>query len=491
MSTSMASERRTPQSHYHRAPPASTLLPADGGVPRAAAAVADQLGRVLDAHRADAAEVAACAAREPPAGAPVADAALRDLLTRTTALLARTAPAARLAERNPARAPTAPRIADEVLSCVDRKLDALETRLEVLYGLPRVVIAPVPAPTRPEDSRTTNTTGAEMTPSTSAYATLTQQFQSGTPADLPSARSTGAREPEQEAATPARPQPVYVSPPAPSTPQLEDFGIDNTALQGLTRPLMYHMGSARKPLAPNAPYEDVVQRSIEALHIQTPVQVAARFGSVARGPPSVGLSEAIDFPPTPPTVDLPEMLRQPISLHRKGLSSVDALPASIVPERTADPPRPRPPQPPQPLPDRRALSFDDEDEEKPVVARDVPARSPAPPTASALRMTRSRAKRAATEEAVDERYSKMANYLQSKFPKSAILAACDILHTLYEKKGSRHSVFILKDEMPGTFSSITTDGEEQNMLIYALSKLEIIVLRKERKTNVVCYEFGS
>jgi hypothetical protein len=482
MSRPLWRERTTPLPHYPRPPPASTLLPADGGVPRAAAAVAEELGCVLEAHRVGAAEVAACAAWDPPAGAPAADAALRDLLVRTTALLARTVPGTRLAERNRTRAPSAPCVADQVLSCVDRKLDALETRLEVLYGLPRVTVAPE-TDAKERDASTYIDAVASMPLSAGRGATfLTQHLVTGTPA--------GTAGMDQTMETPSRQQSTDVSPPAPSTPHLEDFGIDDTALQGLTRPLMYHMGSTREPLAPNAPYEQVVQRSVEALHIQTPVQVATRYGTTPREAASTGLADRIVFPPTPPSVDLPEMLQRPISLHRGGISSVHAVPEPaprlypVVAKQSL----------PQPLPDRRALSFEDDEDEAPADSGpvvDSPAPVQPPPTASALRMTRSRAKRAATEEAVDDRYPKMANYLQNKFPKAAILAACDVLHTLHEKQGLRRSLIIPKDEMPGVFSSITRDGEEVNVLIYTLSKLELVTLRKERKTNEVLYEFGA
>lgn len=462
-------------------------------MPRAASAAADALSRVLDSHRADVATVTACAAQDPCLGAPAADAVLSDVLQRTGALLARTAPGVRLAERNPSRAPTASSIASQVLTCVDRHLDALEERLEVLYGLPRVSVE-VPNALECESKRVEN---ADIADSGSAeafdddatpLARPRDQSKSPIPSCSHQERPVQAKAADPLTVTPLRPQPASVSPLGPSTPQLEDFGIDDTALQGLTQPLMYHLGSAKKPRLPaDAPYEDVVQRSVEALGIQTPVQVAAKFGSGLKGIPQASLSQPVDSPPTPEEVlDLPEMLRKPFALKQNGLSSADAHLEDRLPTINTHVPAAQRPAlpPPQPqLPDRRALSFDEADEEV--------TRENKPQTASALRLTRSRAKRAATEESVDARYSTMANYLQSKFPKAVILLACDILHTLHERKGVRSSLFIPKDELPGTFASITADSEEQNMLIYALSKLEIIVLRKQRKTNAVCYEFGA
>lgn len=496
MSAPVYKERRAPLPHYHRAPSASSLLLADSAVPRAASAVAHELSRVLDTHRADVAAVTACAAQDPSVGAPAADAVLSDVLQRTGSLLARTAPGVRLAERNPSRAPTASCIASQVLTCVDRQLDVLEERLEVLYGLPRVSVE-VPSTADVKSTSVDNGDGADFgaVDALDVNATPVAVPRDLSKSSMPSHsnhpfqdRIAQANVPDQSAVTPMRSQPASVSPPAPSTPQLEDFGIDDTALQGLTQPLMYHLGSEKKPRLPaDAPYEDVVLRSVEALGIQTPVQVAAKFGSGLRGVPKASLPRAVDSPPTPEEVlDLPEMLFRPFARKHNGASSVDApvkdqspaLPTHIP---TAQRPALAPPQ--ALFPDKRALSFDEADEEVP--------RESKPQTASALRLTRSRAKRAATEESVDARYSTMANYLQSKFPKAVILSACDILHTLHERKGVRSSLFIPKDELPGTFTSITADSEEQNMLIYALSKLDIIVLRKERKTNAVCYEFGA
>lgn len=469
-------------------------------MPRAATAAADALTRVLDSHRADVATVTACAAQDPSLGAPSADAVLSDALQRTASLIARTAPGVRLAERNPPRAPTASCIASQVLTCVDRQLDALEERLEVLYGLPRVSVE---APST-DDCEGTIADNVDC-PDFGAFEPLNvdatpiaasrEHLKSPMPSHshhLFEERPAPTQAPDRLAVTPLRSHPLSVSvsasPLAPSTPQLEDFGIDDTALQGLTQPLMYHLGSAKKPRLPaDAPYEEVVQRSVEALGIQTPVQVAAKFGSGLRGIPHASLAGTAGSPPTPEEVlDLPEMLCRPFALKQSGASSVHAPLETQVPANPTNVPRAQRPAlltSQAQVPDRRALSFDEADDEE--------IRKNKPQTASALRMTRSRAKRAATEESVDAGYSKMANYLQSKFPKAVILSACDILHTLYEKKGLRTSMFLPKDELPGTFASITTDSEEQNMLIYALSKLDIVALRKERKTNAVCYEFGA
>jgi hypothetical protein len=169
------------------------------------------------------------------------------------------------------------------------------------------------------------------------------------------------------------------------------------------------------------------------------------------------------LPPTPPTMRLPPMFAAPPSPPR-GLRQGRS-------------------------PDRRALSFDDEAAEPAAPAPAVPATPE--PTASALRMTRSRAKRAATEQAVRERYPAIQNFLQSKFPQETVLRACDLLHAAHEKEGVRRPLIIGKAELPAVFESISTDGEEVNMLVYTLSKLELMTLRKNRRTDGVHYEFGG
>lgn len=488
-------DNRTPLAHYRRASPTSSLLLENSAVPRAATVVVDELTRVLEKHRANVAEVDCCASDEPCLGAPGADAVLNDVLRRTASLLARTAPGVRLAERNPAQGPTVPGLADQVLTCVDRKLDAIEERLEKLYGIPRVIIElPTQVDSESESADLAGVPGfggTEILPLDTAAPVHLPPHQSksnNTSNTHLQNRLAAPTQTEGPVVTPLRPQSEFASQPAPSTPQLEDFEIDDTAIQFLkhnqrpNQPLLYHLGSTKKPRLPaDAPYEDVVQRSVEALGIQTPVQVAERFRSATRGNTAVGDAESPDILLTP------EVEREfVLQLDRSGIPSGGAPVEDPVPAVAAACMNrvPRPPSPPKPAPesDRRKLLFDDDDE-------DV-ARGSKPQTASALRMTRSRAKRAATEEAVNMRYSKMANYLQSKFPKATILSACDILHTLHERKSLRSSLFIPKDELPGTFASITADSEDQNMLIYALSKLEIIILRKERKTNAVCYEFG-
>lgn len=439
----------TPRVRSTAAPP-QPLLPVGGGASRAAAAVASELERVLASHADDAATLAACAAREAPSGAVNATSTVAAVLDtvaklqrRATAFLEASSECAGRGE------PSAAALADEALTCLDKKLDALESRLAILYDLPNVVVPP------PTEEATPQAVapclgiplGAPTIGSATPRASSTPFScrPAGTPAMLDARLNSTPK------------QAARLSPPTPSTPNMHDFGIDDAALEGLSAPLLYHLGSAKKPLPQNAPYEDVVQRSMDALHIEENTKALSSFGKKddeLATPP---------LPPTPPNVDLPPLFPM---LESKPVPAPSAV------------------TPPQPKSPSRALSFDTPDTA-------VPER----------RVTRSQTKRSLaqtirreTRATVTERiHSDEGSFFTRRFDESAIFQACDLLHSAHEAQGTSTPLTMTSEDLALKLQSLSVVSGPQDamMLLYTLSKLGVLHLEiANTHGSASSYSFG-
>lgn len=469
----------TPRARAAAAPP-QPLLSVGEGASRAATAVAVELEKVLATHADDATTLSTCAARDPSRGAPHAESTVLTILETVRHLEMRLLVFSKLQTRGNAfldaskrrelqpdgTEPACPEslsaaaIADEALTCLDSKLDALEARLAVLYDLPKVVVptTTVAGTTTLDKPYMTSARHASefeeaVAPSPAPHAGVAP---SGTPfrsAQLPALRNNVGR------STPLQ-QATRLSPPTPSTPNMHDFGIDDAALEGLSAPILYHLGSAKKPLPKDAPYEEVVQRSMDALHIAQPQKTYSlgkhALGEAPTTPP---------LPPTPPNVDLPPLF--PISESKP-------LPASSAP---ATPPRPKNPS--------RALTFDTPD------TAAVPER----------RLTRSQSRKTAAQDLRSEVRAKVAKQIHSesgffarKFDESAIFAAIDLLHSAHEKQGTLLPLTMSSEDLSELLQSLPVVNGPQDamMLLYTLNKLGVTQLEVTKNSSgTSSYTFGK
>jgi hypothetical protein len=239
-------------------------------------------------------------------------------------------------------------------------------------------------------------------------------------------------------------------PEIPSTPSLNDFGIDGSTLEGLKDPSFYQHFSAQKyrrtpakfhhhqdhyagyvsrdnESAPAEPtIDEFVRESMRALHIQTPVQVAEKYREESNSPLHREIETpqqiAARFPLVPPT---PSTLQRLMS-HRK------------------------------------VLTFHD-----------------TPEPASVVRQTRSRSKRMALRAVVDDKYTLLPNFVQSRVSVQMIIAACEQLQVAQEKAGPNVLSMESRDLTKLIATATGNKMDVNSLVVLALNKLEIVRVEKK------------
>jgi hypothetical protein len=368
-----------------------------GGSAQAARGFVDAFRATLGAAASDAAALQAVVQRSPSADAARAIEASRHMLEGAAALRATADSAVAYTQRVP-DVGTALNAAQCVLTALDAMLDGVETRLQEQYGIAPVRISIVKEELRHREEEILDDDKMEAQKSNLVYGTPSSRTQNidtavftaqtftpisslrrryipanqsnnidfgespssrpqhvGT-AVFPAQTFTPKSAPRHgrilgnEASIPSSPEEM------PSTPNMREFGIDGSALEGLKAAVAYRQPSAQNQdrhlsridrARAHAIASDVeqlgysqteptidefVRQSIRALHIQTPVQVADRFNHITTSPPPTSIETpqqiAARFPLVPPTPG-----EKPTS-HRRTIEFLDTPEIASVARQT-------------------------------------------------------------------------------------------------------------------------------------------------------------
>lgn len=489
------------------APPTSLLF--SSGSARALEAFTDVFGAVLRECAEEASSLQTVFDRGPRAVADDAVAASRSMLADAAALTARSAPAVNYIQNAPDSLEIL-ETAEEALSSVESLLDDIEKRLEQEYNIPPVpkialhyedseeptlssedaskwnsfrnfversgVNASPPAPSTPAalaniDMKLIFPGQQSFTPISSHKPHRNLNYISETSDDIQ--RTFAAVLPRTPVSSAKKPAQMS------STPSLKDFGIDDSALEGLKAPHILGADHHRRAdqtdrgsetvsqLCPSSfgqvssrlqfdsvsrklansddqtyecengeTYDEIVTRSMQELKIETPIQVSERFARPLISPPH----QVIE---TPQEV----AARFPLPSRTPSKSGTNC--------RT----------------NRRVLTFE----------------TPEPP--SILRRTRSRSQRMAMRKRVEKNFADLPNFIRNKIGPEMILSACEKLEALQDATGQSRALCFEIDELHPIIEE-AVGGRNRSLVIVALTKLDIIKLEKKPDVPAV-YIYGD
>jgi hypothetical protein len=438
-----------------------------GGGPRAVDAFARELNRVLSASAADAAALHEVFERGPRAVSDDAVAASRAMLADAAALNDAVHPILAYVRDAP-KPDDVMAAAEDVLNSTDCLLDSIENRLRAIYGIESVALPSLENYFDPTDLAAATLVAA--TPGTARggnpAASARPPSAPGTPAALASLSRgshsiAGSGKPHTPLSSRRRITPGHTAclpsddvdvcrneqmaePDMPSTPNMLDFGIDDSALQGLAKAYNAKPASVRKQASTIAGggnrfvltnktmdddeqvYGQAVSDSLRALRIQTPVQVAERFTPYKHSPPSNAV------------VETPQQVSARIE------SRYGSSPSAIR---------------------RQALVFE------------------TPEPASLKRPPRSRtgvtSNRSAMKLRVEQQFETLPNFIRSKLPVPLLVSACNLLHDAHERADGPISdpIFLELSDITRIVAE-AVGNDKSSLLVVALTKLEIFKVEK-------------
>lgn len=272
---------------------------------RASKRFADDLRKLLQVSSSDAHELKRALHRGALGSGAEAVAMSSGLLEDAAVLSAQLPQLALVADQIPSTADML-RAARARIRAVDAVLDRFEQKLEDVYGIAPVVLPPL------EEEGTSSVSGGAAGFENPALRDVTANVESDRNGCLTRETEVQTAKDGFVPSTPVASRRAVVDAPMPSTPRLEDFGISNEFLEEMSAPPLQFHRSSRKPavgashldvhLTPaparhsgqslhhafvqegtfdddgdDETVDEMVQKSMVALGIETPIQVAERF----------------------------------------------------------------------------------------------------------------------------------------------------------------------------------------------------------------------